>query len=531
MSLANSTGPMVMAFFASRLVAALAAAALGFMPAVAAEQETVTGARLALLIANGDYGAADARSSVPGKNAQSLAGELAHAGFSVDLHENLGRDAMRRAVLDFARKIKRGDCVLFFFSGFGIQVEKSTYLVPADADIWTERDVAARSVALADVTRAIEDAGAKAQVLVLDASRRNPFERRFRTLSSGLGPIAVPRDSLLISAAGIGELAEDGEADGSIFVSELLKEMRAPGLGIQEIFSRTAIGVARATNGAERPFVHSSIAQDFYLGPRNTPPVPDKLVPGPSPNIGPLSGEPRPGLVFRDCDLCPDVAVIAPGEFTMGSDDFDTEKPAHRAVIARPFAMGVSEVTFAQWDACVADGGCSYRPSDEGRGRTNLPVGEVSWHDAVAYADWLTRFSGHKYRLPTETEWEYAARGGTTTAFWWGDDARAGFANCRGCGGDGGRRTLPIGSYQANPFGLFDTAGNVAEWVEGCWTDSYRSAVGATGPRAGDPCKQRVVRGGSFDAGPRFVRSSSRFPYDPDLRYYSNGFRVLRELP
>jgi formylglycine-generating enzyme required for sulfatase activity len=526
MSFANSIVRSTISRVAIRFGAAwFALMALGaVVPAEAA-------ALRALLIANGNYPAPDTHSSVPGKNAGSLAAELRHAGFGVDLHENLGRDRMRGVVLAFTKTLERGDRVLLFFSGYGIQVEGSTYLIPVDADIWTASDVQARAIALSEITNAFADAGTETQFVVLDASRRNPFERRFRTLSTGLGPIDMPAGSLLISAAGVGEVFADGDGETSLFISELVKEMRAPDLTVQEIFERTRIGVARATKGAQRPFVLSSLAGNVYLGPSKGAPVPDTPVSMPSPGAGMPSGQPTPGLVFRDCELCPDVVVIGAGAFAMGSDDFETEKPVHRAVVARPFAIGRSEVTFAQWDACIADGGCTYRPSDERRGRTTLPVGALSWRDAIGYVDWLTRTSGHAYRLPTEAEWEYAARAGTTTDFWWGDEVRVGFANCRGCGGDGGRETLAVGSYQANPFGLVDTAGNVAEWVSDCWTESYRRDPSDAATRAAGACKQRVVRGGSYDSGPRYVRSSSRFPYDPDLRYYANGVRVLRELP
>jgi formylglycine-generating enzyme required for sulfatase activity len=524
---------IVEAFVAARRVAALlilvwvaahAAAAAEPRPPVAA-------ARLALLIANGDYTALETRARAPSKHAQSLAAELRHAGFSVDLHEDLGRDAMRRAVRAFADKIRRGDTVLFFFSGYGIQVAQSTYMVPVDADIWTATDVGARALPLDEILAAFGTAAPKAELVVLDASRRNPFERRFRTLSMGLGPTIVPEACLLISAGDVGEVVADEDDEPSVFVSELVKEMRAPGLTAQEIFRRTRIGVARATGGGQHPLVHSTLAEDIYLGPSPSGSSPGTPAQEPLSRLGAPAGDLTPGLRFRDCGRCPDVVVIAPGAFTMGSDAFETEKPPHRAVIQAPFAMGRAEVTFAQWDACVADGGCAYQPSDQGRGRTSLPVGEVSWRDAAAYVGWLSKISGETYRLPTEVEWEYAARGGTTTAYWWGDDARAGLANCRGCGGEAVRHAVPVETFQANPFGLVDTAGNVAEWVADCWTESYRAAPPrAVTPEAGS-CKNRVVRGGSFDAGPRYVRSSSRFPYDADLRYYTNGIRVLRELP
>lgn len=510
-----------------------------------AQPEPAAGAPPALLIANSAYGAAEAASSLPAENANALAEELRHAGFAAEVRENLGKTAMQRAIEDFTEKIKPGEPALFFFSGYGIQAKGSTYLIPVDADIWTEADVRARGIRVADVTDAMEAARAKPKLIVLDASRRNPFERRFRSLSAGLGAMALPAGSLLISSADLGKVIDESEGDSSIFIGELLKEMRAPDLTADEVFNRTRIGVSRATNGAQRPFVSSSLGEDFFFGPHPGVPSSEPGAPAqaqasarkskqqqdPRAVIGLPAGELTPGTIFRDCADCPDLVVVPAGEFNMGSEDFDTEKPIHPVLVEQPFAVGRTEVTFAQWDACVAAGGCRFRPDDHGRGRTNLPVSEVSWNDARAYVDWLARKTGHGYRLLSEAEWEYVARAGTATPFWWGADARAGYANCRGCGGSGGRRTLPVGSYQANAFGLSDTAGNVAEWVEDCWTDSYAGASGEPGAEPAASCKRRVLRGGSFDAGARYARSASRFLHDADKRYYLNGFRVMRDLP
>ncbi|WP_036261600.1 SUMF1/EgtB/PvdO family nonheme iron enzyme [Methylocapsa aurea] len=527
------------------------AAGFGFNgPSCAAPQSGDSlraGSLSALIIGNADYPAASPPLTLPGKNARGLADELRRSGFAVDMHEDLGKDAMRRAIEAFAAKVKPGSTALFFFSGYGVQAKGRAYLIPVDADIWTEADVRSQGIGVEDIFGAMERAGAKAKLIVLDASRRNPFERRFRSLSAGLGPIALPSESLLIASTAPGKVINDAEGDSSIFVGELLKEMRTPDLNAEEIFNRTRLGVSRATNGEQVPFVESSLAGDVFIGTplgtgglgqggpglaqsqvsrqkskaENSPPV----------SIGPPSGELKPGVIFRDGAECPELVVAPAGEFTMGSEDFDTEKPVHAVVIGKPFAAGRSEVTLAQWDACVADGGCGgWRPGDHGRDRTNLPVSEVSWSDAHAFVGWLTRKCGHPYRLPSEAEWEYVARAGTTTAFWWGDEVESGHANCRGCGG-GVRRPTPVGSFPANGFGLFDTAGNVGEWVEDCWSDSYQGAPNDGSAATTGLCRQRVVRGGSFDAGARYVRSASRFLYDAELRYYANGFRVVRDLP
>jgi formylglycine-generating enzyme required for sulfatase activity len=234
---------------------------------------------------------------------------------------------------------------------------------------------------------------------------------------------------------------------------------------------------------------------------------------------------------FRDCPNCPEMTAITAGSFEMGSNDVPYAKPIHRVTISTPFAIGRREVTFDEWDACVAAGACSYRPSDRGWGRGDRPVIDVSWNDANTFIGWLSQKTGQKYRLPTEAEWEYAAHAGTTTAYYWGRDAQGGQANCENCAGPQTKRSVPVGSFPANAFGLFDTAGNAAEWVEDCWNESYRDA-----PRDGSAwvrgqCELRVLRGGSFASNANAVRPAARFRYDRDVRFYTNGFRVVREFP
>jgi formylglycine-generating enzyme required for sulfatase activity len=235
--------------------------------------------------------------------------------------------------------------------------------------------------------------------------------------------------------------------------------------------------------------------------------------------------------VFRDCDECPEMVVVPAGTFAMGYNDFPYEKPVHRVRIPRPFAIGRREVTFAQWDRCVSAGHCKHRPDDRGQGRGTRPATDVSWVDAKAYVAWLSQKTGRKYRLPSEAEWEYVARAGTETPYWWGRAVGRKFANCRDCGGRTGRQSMPAGTFFANPFGLFDTAGNAAEWVEDCWNSSYRNAPSDGSAWTKGQCRQRVLRGGSFDSQARYLRSGSRFRYDADVRYYANGFRVVRDLP
>ena len=238
----------------------------------------------------------------------------------------------------------------------------------------------------------------------------------------------------------------------------------------------------------------------------------------------------EPGEVFRDCPDCEELVVAPPGEFDMGSADKPAEGPVHHVAIAKAFAIGRREVTFAEWDQCVAAAGCKYNPSDQGWGRGDRPVINVSWDDAQEFIAWLSKKTGFSYRLPSEAEWEYAARAGTSTPYWWGKDVGVGRAKCEDCGGDATRQTVPVGSFRPNAFGLYDTAGNAAEWVQDCWNASYRGAPRDGAAWTTGDCTLRVLRGGSFANKANYLRSAARFRYDEDVRYYANGFRVARDL-
>lgn len=238
---------------------------------------------------------------------------------------------------------------------------------------------------------------------------------------------------------------------------------------------------------------------------------------------------PKPGTVFRDCPQCPEMVVVPAGSFVMGESGHTRETPTHTVTFAKPFAIGVYTVTFDEWDACAQDGGCGgTRPNDGGWGRGRRPVVNVSWDNAKSYVLWLSRKTGKTYRLPSEAEWEYAARAGTKTWFWWGDDVKRGAANCDGCGSQfDNRQTAPVGSFMPNQFGLYDTAGNVTQWVEDPWHSDYTGAPtdGRVWTDNGDP-RRVLMRSGSWFNNPLRSHAGYRNGDSPAVHNAKIGFRV-----
>jgi formylglycine-generating enzyme required for sulfatase activity len=245
----------------------------------------------------------------------------------------------------------------------------------------------------------------------------------------------------------------------------------------------------------------------------------------------------NPGDSFRECAKdCPEMIVVPAGDFMMGSPEAEKgrgkdEGPQHVVILARPFAVSKFEVTFADWDACVAVGGCP-QVTDGGMGRGTKPVINVNWNEAQQYVAWFSKMTGQPYRLLSEAEREFAARAGTTTGYFWGDEIGKGNANCNGCGSHwDSKQTAPVGSFAANALGLHDMHGNVWEWVEDCYHNTYDGAPTDGSAWVSGDCSRRVVRGGSWVNYPRFLRSAYRVWGTAVGRGIGLGFRVGRTLP
>jgi formylglycine-generating enzyme required for sulfatase activity len=246
----------------------------------------------------------------------------------------------------------------------------------------------------------------------------------------------------------------------------------------------------------------------------------------------------KPGDSFKECAQdCPGMVVVAAGSYTMGGPT-NFEQPQHTVTITKPFAVSKYALTFADWDACIAGGGCNgAQPNDQGWSRGQQPVININWDNLQQYLAWLSQVTGKTYRLLTEAEYEYATRAGMTTTYPWGDDIKLNgraMANCNGCGSQWDfKQTAPVGSFPPNKFGLYDMVGNVWDWTADCAHLNYNGAPtngSAWLADNGGNCTNRIIRGGAYLDDPNFLRSAAR-----DMMPTSNGgpnlgFRVARML-
>jgi Caspase domain/Tetratricopeptide repeat len=271
------------------LLAIMMVSVAPLVPSMAADNRAD---RFALVIGNAKYPDAEAPLKEPINDAREVADELKRDGFSVEVGENLTGEAMRRAFEKLYARIKPGSVALVFFSGFGVQSGRQSYMIPVDAQIWTEPDVRRDGFSLESVLGEINGRGAGVKIALIDASRRNPFERRFRSFSAGLAPVIAPNGTLVMYSAALSSVISDNGSDHSLFVQELLKEIRVPDLMAEETLNRTRVGVTRASRSEQVPWISSSLAEDFSFipgsGSGTKPPGPVATLPRPAPEPPPL---------------------------------------------------------------------------------------------------------------------------------------------------------------------------------------------------------------------------------------------------
>lgn len=495
------------------------------------------------------------------------------------------------AALDrFENRLQGAALGLIFFAGHGVEVRGRNLLLPADAPAATsERQLRSSAIDAQEMLASALERTPRV-VLILDACRDNPLPRdparggrHMVGGARGLERIdAPPRDdggSLVVLAAAPGEVALDrlpnnDQNPNSVFTRHLIRALDDPTRPLPTLMGEVRDAVAATARQANR---------------RQVPEITDRMVGSgsvvlagaaarPAPVAPPAPAPPPPfpvgiGERFQDCANCPEMVVIPPGRFVMGSPAtepgrYDDEGPQRDVTLHSAIALGRGPVTVAEFRAFVqatghqTPGGCwtsntaaSQPDLDTATDWRNPgfaqedshPVVCVSWHDAEAYVGWLSRRSGQRYRLPTEAEWEYAARAGTRTRWWWGDEEAA---QCRHANGldqrmlqvarawsryavapcnDGFAHTSPITQFAANRFGLHDMGGNVSQWTQDCYRDTYAGAPGdASLAVIGGDCTERVLRGRSWDSAPQFLRSAYRSRTFIRIRSSRVGFRVAR---
>lgn len=561
--------------------------------------------RIALLIGNSNYEQTGWSLANPANDAELVGRSLEAVGFDVTLVIDATEDEMEDAFLAHGRRLKAAgpDAIgFFYFAGHGVQSQGLNYLIPTDLEAFSEADVWSGAPRLGLLIRHLEYAGNQTNFVVLDACRNNPLLSSFRDASGGLAALEEARGILIAYATAPGTVASDGAGQNSPYAQTLAALIPSSTEAAEILFRRIATRVELITNNRQQPWVESGLrgessfcfagcgdlwektgvdARDPILAAiargdigklqallRETPSSPYRSIAesviSSSQSDAKLrsavqGAEVTSGDEIRDCLDCPEMVVIPPGSFQMGTRTTelgrsDDEGPQRIVEIDYPLAIGKFEVTWEQWNACVSDGGCDkYGPEsrdqrNETWGRGNRPVIFVTWFDAQNYTLWLSQKTGHRYRLLSEAEWEYAVSYGNSDGKSTGNDANGGCPFRAGASGAVGSResifaggeqelcddgfvfTAPVGSFEANALGLHDMYGNVSEWVADCYSATYDNAPKDGRVHKYKDCSQRVLRGGNWYNPPSFFRAARRYQDMPSEYRDTFGFRVAREL-
>ena len=494
--------------------------------------------RIALLIGNSDY----SRNHLynPTRDVDLLERKFKELGFTVLKKKNLTKSQIVKVLRDFYTKIDNDTIAVIYFSGHGVHstIDNKNYLIP----IYGFRDIINESqlpdVAISDSYLLGSTRGAKFSILLLDACRSNDFAVARGDRGLGQPQSRLNNDYVISYATEVGKTAKDGDTNSPY--AKALAEFLTKPYSIGDIFTKVRAKVSKMTRGKQKPYYAPHFENILYLS-GNIPPPP------PPPNE-------------------PQMVRIEKGSFIMGSNSGESdEKPPHRVTIDYDFEIGKYEVTVGEFKKFISDtnyktqaekgDGCYvYANGDWGKKSDanwknpyfqqsdNEPVVCISWNDAKAYTKWLSRKTGKNYRLPTEAEWEFVARAGTSSKWSFGDNKSdlKKYANIADSStsfswkenwNDGYKNTAPIGSFRPNPWGVYDMHGNVWEWCEDWYLDSYNSTPKDGSANHSQNKNRKVLRGGSWYYDATNSRSANRYWYYPSYRDNFVGFRLQRTLP
>jgi len=516
----------------------------GFKPVKVNSEVNLQANLYALLIGVSQYRAGWPPLRGVEKDVIAVRERLERSGFDVTLVPDPTRHDIEFAFEEIKKKLKGKDKpgrLLVYYAGHGENLKGEGFLVPVDAPMpkMDEAAFRAKVVTLQWVRDQLRDMPVRNALLLLDncfsgavfkTMRGTPLEspaigfmvafQSREIISAGTEAQTVPDESIFrryfeAALSGAGDVDKDGYITGSELAMFLRTKVANESKGQQTPMS------AKIDESAKGEFVLLSPLQSSVA---SIVPIVTEALSKPS-KVARQRAAHKSGELFKDCELafCPTMVAISGGSFVFGApvseagrSPFDLA-PSTQQV--KGFAISQHEITFDIWDACFQDGGCSRWPEDMSWGRSGRPVINVTWQDAIEVTEWLSKKTGEKYRLPTEIEWEYAARGGMTTARYWGDELGRNQANCKDCNSNwSAKSTAPVGSFPANGFRLHDMLGNVWEWTQDCWSGAASAS-----------CITRSIRGGSYSTTALGVRSAARSGYPANAGAKNIGFRVVRE--
>jgi formylglycine-generating enzyme required for sulfatase activity/uncharacterized caspase-like protein len=547
---------------------------------------------VALVIANGAY--PDAPLQNPVIDAGLVADTLKRIGFAVTVKTNVDLEGFEQAMSDFGKASKGAEVALFYFAGHGFSVAadgvQQNMLMTTSSNFQAKSEIGLRQGGEPlDHVEEMIIGNARATLIFIDACRNVPILAHRGVASRGFAPIdpSSAEGAYVVLSTRQGKTAEDGEAgQGSPFARAVAATLPTAGLRIEDAAARIRKKVREETSDAQDPDVvrsdlpeggvvlmggggspspavvsleasppggsQSPAVASLEANPPASSPSPPAPTAGPpaAVDVGPppkIAANDPGGEVFKECDECPEMVVAPAGKAMLGSPPGESgrqtfEAAPHMVEIAKPFAVGRYAVTFAQWDACYAEGGCGHRRlGDLDFGRGKRPAIFVTWSEAQLYVQWLKRKTGQAYRLLSEAEWEYAARGCKSlkcanAPFWFGAikpevavyDSRRSYdgspkANPR-------LRTEPADSGPPNPFGLYNMLGNVRQWTQDCWNPAPAALASNGAPVLSGDCSARATRGGSWADDPAKLRAAARDYESIDEGSERIGFRIARDL-
>jgi formylglycine-generating enzyme required for sulfatase activity len=526
--------------------------------------------RYALVVGNNAYTATKPlRNAV--NDAVSVATTLQKRGFEVETLKDGQRIALTQAIQRLCKKANSENSTLvFYYSGHSLQAREEHWLVPTDAQVENATDIQWACISLQSLMEQFQRTHASTKIMIIEANYNNPFPYNPSSSERLTVPKQVPTGSFIAFSTAPSSSITEVSAESAPYTKALVQAMQMPNLKIEEMFKLVRRNLKAI---GQSPWEYSALEHDFYFYPKpatdaaatssgteiatNESAEPQKRINDSKPSIKTHSSKTNIKTISADVKMADNPNLICPppasvleetklvstgdakeylenatgipfkmvkiqgGTFNMGNPNgVKDEKPVHEVVLS-DFSMGVYEVTFGEFDAfCEATQ--REKPNDEGWGRENHPVINVSWEDAKAYCEWLSQQAGRKYRLPTEAEWEFAARSGQKCTYSGNDDiAKVGWYS-----DNSGNKTHAVGEKLPNAFGLYDMTGNVKEWCMDWYSKQY-SNLRVRNPTGIATGSERVARGGGLCCGASNSRLSLRYNYEPQFRGRAIGFRLV----